>query len=34
MAIGKFKIELYLDQLIKKAEKIANNNQLVEQIYR
>lgn len=28
MAIGKFKIEVYIDQLIKRAESIANNNKL------
>ena len=32
MAIGKFKIELYLDQLIKKAETIANNNKLLSKV--
>lgn len=32
MAIGKFKIEVYIDQLIKKAESIANNNKLAGKI--
>lgn len=32
MAIGKFKFEVYIDQLIKKAESIANNNKLAGKI--
>lgn len=32
MGIGNFKIEVYIDQLIKKAESIANNNKLAGKI--
>lgn len=32
MAIGKFKLEVYIDQLIKKAEHISNNNRVVSKI--
>lgn len=32
MAIGKFKIEVYIDHLIKKAENLSNNNRLVSKI--
>lgn len=32
MAIGKFKLEVYIDQLIKKAESIANNNAIASKI--
>ncbi|HUH73698.1 MAG TPA: DUF1232 domain-containing protein [Chitinophagales bacterium] len=32
MAIGKFKIELYFDQLFKKAEAIASNNRILSSL--
>lgn len=32
MAIGKFKIEVYIDHLIKKAENLSNNNRFVSKI--
>lgn len=32
MPIGKYKIELYIDQLFKKAETIANNNRLLSKL--